>query len=283
MQASLRVKIVGSLRSIPRDALRQVTSIIPFAPALVNQDGALHTSLGAAATRHALTADPIALRATLDGGRVISLSSRPGATVSPFKVTLPEPDDNEVDPWAGLDRGAEAVKVPDPALVHLVAVDAAPPGRVLDAIAALRHLGYQTVLHPGGLPEALEAPVAAIEQEQPGGVGGIDAPGSANARGGLAADVVGTVIKRHRPQVVSCYERALSKNPSLRGQVTLSFEIGAQGNVSKAEILESTLGADGATEVETCLIAHVRSWSFPRPTDGGPVSVSYPFVFEPSR
>ena len=93
--------------------------------------------------------------------------------------------------------------------------------------------------------------------------------------GGLDAWVVRRVLRRHRNEVTYCYNRGLRKNPALAGRVVMVLTIGANGKVVAAMVQSTTLHN---TEVETCLVAAARRWTFPRPSKGGVVMVSYPLL-----
>lgn len=97
--------------------------------------------------------------------------------------------------------------------------------------------------------------------------------------GSLDKNVVRTVIGRHTREIRFCYEAELGRRPSLAGKLTVKFVIGANGSVQTAKVDTSTLGNPG---MEACILARVRSWSFPQPAGGGLVVVSYPFVFKPA-
>lgn len=63
------------------------------------------------------------------------------------------------------------------------------------------------------------------------------------------------------------------------GHHALKFEVGPDGHVLRANVVESTV-AD--PEVGTCIAAKARRWQFPTPRGGGIVAVRYPFIFRRS-
>ncbi len=93
--------------------------------------------------------------------------------------------------------------------------------------------------------------------------------------GGLDPDVIARIIKRYLPQIQYCYEKQLVSKPHLKGKVAVSFTITADGGVSKEKVIESTLKD---TPTESCILAKVKTWKFPKPNGGGTVGVSYPFI-----
>jgi hypothetical protein len=102
-------------------------------------------------------------------------------------------------------------------------------------------------------------------------------PGKTSVVGGLTADEVGRIIRRHWNEIKYCYEKELSKNPNLAGKVATSFQIGPLGDVVRANVSETDLHSP---DVEECMLKNVRNWKFPNPRDGGVVDVSYPFIFQ---
>jgi TonB family protein len=77
-------------------------------------------------------------------------------------------------------------------------------------------------------------------------------------------------------EVKYCYEKELVRDNKLAGRVVVKFFIGNQGTVTASAIESSTVRE---SNVEQCIAGAVRRWEFPRP-QGGPVSVSYPFVLK---
>jgi hypothetical protein len=61
--------------------------------------------------------------------------------------------------------------------------------------------------------------------------------------------------------------------------VSLQFSISPTGKVPVAVVAESTV-ADA--NVGSCMAKAVRRWTFPKPTDGASVIVTYPFMLEPA-
>jgi hypothetical protein len=101
-------------------------------------------------------------------------------------------------------------------------------------------------------------------------------PGNTHVIGGLTADEVGRIIRRHWNEIKYCYEKELSKDPNLAGKVGVYFQIGPVGDVIQANVRESDLHN---SNVEECMLANVRRWKFPNPRGGGVVDVNYPFIF----
>jgi biopolymer transport protein ExbD len=98
--------------------------------------------------------------------------------------------------------------------------------------------------------------------------------GEAKITGKLNGEVIRRITRAHLNEVRKCHEQGLSKNPALAGTVTINFVIASSGKVSVAVVQETTL--DDAA-VSTCIAKAVKRWTFPKPEDGGNVSVEYPF------
>lgn len=95
---------------------------------------------------------------------------------------------------------------------------------------------------------------------------------------GLAQEVIARVVRGSLGQMTSCYEKAMTKSPTLQGKVAVKFTIDGKGAV-----LSAAPGDTNITDAEmvTCVVAAVKRMSFPAPDGGGVVVVTYPFVFAP--
>jgi TonB family protein len=158
---------------------------------------------------------------------------------------------------------------------------APPPAEVAEAKRDARPAAPVTVARPPAEKPAAEPRAARRirppqdEAGQSGGGASVQ-PGEAVVRGSIDTQLIRRVINMHRAQVRMCYERALRQNPGLRGRLAVQFTIGPEGSVLAATIQSSTLNRP---DLEACVTAMVRGWSFPRPPDGGAVVVTYPFTF----
>jgi TonB family protein len=104
-------------------------------------------------------------------------------------------------------------------------------------------------------------------------------PGRTTVVGGLSRDVINRVIQKHYNEIKYCYEKELTKDPSLYGKVAVLFLIDGTGTVGDALIQQSTMSSE---PVEGCILNRVRRWVFPAPQGGGTVQVTYPYVFKSS-
>lgn len=100
----------------------------------------------------------------------------------------------------------------------------------------------------------------------------------ASVSGSLDKDIIRRIVRSHINEVRDCYNKGLAKDPKLAGKVTIDFTIGATGKVPGAKVGSTTLGDEA---VGKCIAKALKGWKFPRPSDGGVVKVSYPFVLAP--
>jgi hypothetical protein len=88
-----------------------------------------------------------------------------------------------------------------------------------------------------------------------------------------------STIRRHRNRIRHCYERALLREPSLRGTVVVGWVIEGDGRVRDVEVVR---GLDG--RLDRCLADVHREIVFPaRGRDEAPVRVIYPYRFRRRR
>jgi len=100
--------------------------------------------------------------------------------------------------------------------------------------------------------------------------------GMHRVKGRLGADIVRRIVHAHVNEIRHCYARELKHDTTLAGGLTVSFVIEADGKVRQAQVESAMPGGDGLGE---CLKKAFRRWTFPKPTDGKVVRVSFPFVF----
>ncbi len=66
------------------------------------------------------------------------------------------------------------------------------------------------------------------------------------------------VIKR-RLELQQCYQNALDKDPTVKGEATLQFTISNKGNIIAAVTRQDTVKND---ELKSCLVDTVKKWNF---------------------
>jgi hypothetical protein len=90
---------------------------------------------------------------------------------------------------------------------------------------------------------------------------------------------LGAFVRARMGLVKACYENALKRNPSLKGKISFRFTILETGALADITTAQNSLGS---AEVAACIMNTMRSWRMPfKPT--GPVTVEYPFVFQPGN
>jgi len=109
-----------------------------------------------------------------------------------------------------------------------------------------------------------------------GGIGTVG--GDPIILGALDRSLIDEVVKRHLSQIKYCYQRELTKDPTLGGKVVIKFTIAKDGTVSAAETKSTTVNNSA---VESCIVGRFLRMQFPEPRGGGIVVVSYPFLFSP--
>jgi hypothetical protein len=92
----------------------------------------------------------------------------------------------------------------------------------------------------------------------------------------LSEDEISTVMNNHRTGFFKCYTQLLQKEPSAKGQVTLSFTIENNGKLSVAEVTASQLPNE---DFKKCLLEVLRRIDF-RAFQGPAISTLFPLKFE---
>lgn len=120
-----------------------------------------------------------------------------------------------------------------------------------------------------------------------GGAGGAGGHGRANVSvpagdpvvsGGLTSQEIMAVIRANLNQIRHCYEQLLQRSPSASGKMGTTFVIDTAGRVSSVSVSQDTVND---SMMRGCVTGKMQRWAFPKPRGGQPVSVNYPFVFNP--
>lgn len=92
--------------------------------------------------------------------------------------------------------------------------------------------------------------------------------------------VIRRTTRQHRaPQIRSCYERALKRDPKIEGVLTLQLRIAKDGTVARAKKLhQSTIKNQ---YVIKCALNRAQGWKFPRSKRGGAYTIKLPFNLTP--
>ncbi len=81
----------------------------------------------------------------------------------------------------------------------------------------------------------------------------------AEATPGRDADAIEAMMAQHRAQIVYCYQRALKSIPGLKGKVVVRFAVRANGRVTGAKVVQSTLGN---AKVAHCIVEIIRRFKY---------------------
>jgi hypothetical protein len=103
--------------------------------------------------------------------------------------------------------------------------------------------------------------------------------GALSVKGPLPRAAVETVIRQNAERWLVCYERALAKNPTLEGRVSMRFVIGRDGVPANTQNGGSDLPD---VEVVRCVALEYGKLRFP-PPEGDVVTVVSPLLFAPSE
>lgn len=99
--------------------------------------------------------------------------------------------------------------------------------------------------------------------------------GSEEALGHRTEQSIWNIVSARQGTIKYLYEKYLKRNPELRGKITIEFTIAANGFISDAHIIESTINNP---ELEHELLALVKRLKFD-PIPSGNVTTVFPFVF----
>jgi hypothetical protein len=109
-----------------------------------------------------------------------------------------------------------------------------------------------------------------------------DGSGMVRSSGGMNQSAIAAVFRLHSAEIRNCYEMTLVNRPDIHGGVTLAFSIRPDGTVMNANVKASNLKdkddrAPASSDLLDCIVKRVRSWNFPKPSDGNPVQITaYP-------
>jgi hypothetical protein len=98
-------------------------------------------------------------------------------------------------------------------------------------------------------------------------------------KGELDPELVERILEAHYNEVRACYGHVeIAKHDSVK--LTLDFTISSTGKTRDPKVSDS-ISSDA--KIRSCITKKVRRWTFPKPDNGRPVAVSYPFEFTSRR
>lgn len=102
-----------------------------------------------------------------------------------------------------------------------------------------------------------------------------EAPPPGGPGGALDKTAILAVVRSAQPKVRACFERELIKNPKLEGKLMVELTVAESGRVTSAR---ETGQPFPEKRVSECVCAEMKKLEFPA-SDGGPVTVNFPFMF----
>ena len=103
-----------------------------------------------------------------------------------------------------------------------------------------------------------------------------DIIGRAKKSQGRSAQALQAVLYSHVQAIQYCYERELKRDPSLAGKISVRITVNPDGEVTNAEIIESTLNN---SRVERCILSRIRLWKDFPPIDPSEGDVTFRQVY----
>ncbi len=94
--------------------------------------------------------------------------------------------------------------------------------------------------------------------------------------GTIDREAIRRVIQANLKAIRACYEKQLNRRPDLFGKLVIEWDIGDAGRVIRAHVKSSELSDP---EVGSCVVTHLKTWTFPTPPTNNEVTVSFPFFF----
>jgi len=95
--------------------------------------------------------------------------------------------------------------------------------------------------------------------------------------GSIAPELIRDTVTAKRDQIQKCFEPEKKKDKKLSGKVVTEFTVELDGHVSEASVKEATLENK---PVQDCLVAFIKSLTFPKPEGETNVKITFPFAFQ---
>jgi hypothetical protein len=129
------------------------------------------------------------------------------------------------------------------------------------------------------------AGVGVVQAQGPDGGAGAGAGTAAAAKPGLDVSKmpftefsIKQVVQYHAPSIQKCYEGVIAdmgKNPP-EGRVMVAFNILPSGLTTQVKV-DKKKSSIKNERVQDCVADDIRSWEFPKPTDGREHPIVFPF------
>jgi outer membrane biosynthesis protein TonB len=131
----------------------------------------------------------------------------------------------------------------------------------------------------GGGGQELEGVEVGKATSSIGGATGADRPLSGGPGPGRTDEEIQIVFDRHKAALYRLYNRALRRNPTLRGQVVLRLTIEPDGSVSLCEVQSSDMAAP---TLSTQIAGRVKGFDFGAKEGVAALTILYPIDFLPA-
>ena len=102
-----------------------------------------------------------------------------------------------------------------------------------------------------------------------------DVVGRGNKSANRSPEAIREILLGHIPAIQYCYERELKRNPEFKGKLSVRITVSAEGHVTAAEVLSSSLN----TRVDRCILARIRLWRDFKPIDPAEGSITFRQVY----
>lgn len=119
---------------------------------------------------------------------------------------------------------------------------------------------------PSGAQDPSKANMGGATGGATGGGPGLAIPNIGIQRKGVTlsdpdaiTEMIGTTVRRYRPQLQSCYESRLRENPEIQGTWDLSFVVSTSGTPKNIQVEGRTMADEG---LEACIQRNVSTWNF---------------------
>ena len=137
-------------------------------------------------------------------------------------------------------------------------------------------MGYSYSSAKAGPAHAAPAPTRSpLLLRSAGGYPGSNVGDAARPASESRRDSPPIITARMRAKLKRCYADRVKSDPKVSGSLTLRIIVGKSGAVSAVEITKSTISGH---ELEDCIVATARSWTFPRRDEE--TSINVPIVFK---
>jgi Ca-activated chloride channel family protein len=91
---------------------------------------------------------------------------------------------------------------------------------------------------------------------------------------GFSKEVIEKALKRQLPSIEESCQKALEKQPHLKGEISFQFVIDSKGRVAKVSLVSSKLNNK---KIEKCILQKIKELNFLAPENNNPVRVTVSF------